>query len=231
MNILITAGGTTEKIDAVRGITNYAGGRLGSLVADCFGASDAVERIFYVCSRAAQRPATQKAQCILAEDTRELEAAVRQLLAQNRVDAVIHSMAVSDYRVKTVTTLPHLLSGKELDRTQKIPSGRTDLLLQLEPTPKIIALFRTLAPGALLVGFKLLSGAGEAELIDTAYRLLQENGCTFVLANDLREFHGDAHAAYLIDGAKQLTHFNTKQQIARGIAAAVLEKSEREAVL
>lgn len=36
MNVLITSGGTTEKIDRVRGITNHATGRLGSIMAKTF---------------------------------------------------------------------------------------------------------------------------------------------------------------------------------------------------
>ena len=36
MHILITSGGTTEKIDQVRGITNFATGTLGKLLAEQF---------------------------------------------------------------------------------------------------------------------------------------------------------------------------------------------------
>ncbi|MFO7160860.1 MAG: phosphopantothenoylcysteine decarboxylase, partial [[Clostridium] cellulosi] len=36
MNVLITAGGTTENIDPVRKIKNTATGRLGSLIAEEF---------------------------------------------------------------------------------------------------------------------------------------------------------------------------------------------------
>ena len=38
INILITAGGTSEPIDSVRSISNTATGRLGSLIADAFEA-------------------------------------------------------------------------------------------------------------------------------------------------------------------------------------------------
>ena len=36
MKILITSGGTTEKIDSVRGITNHATGSLGKYIAEIF---------------------------------------------------------------------------------------------------------------------------------------------------------------------------------------------------
>ncbi|MBT1221005.1 phosphopantothenate--cysteine ligase, partial [Streptococcus equi subsp. equi] len=36
MKLLITSGGTTEAIDAVRGITNHSTGQLGKIVAETF---------------------------------------------------------------------------------------------------------------------------------------------------------------------------------------------------
>ena len=36
MHILITSGGTTEQIDDVRGITNFATGKLGKILAEQF---------------------------------------------------------------------------------------------------------------------------------------------------------------------------------------------------
>lgn len=53
MNIIITAGGTTERIDAVRKITNTGTGKLGSLTAEEFikqGGSN-IEKIFYICEK------------------------------------------------------------------------------------------------------------------------------------------------------------------------------------
>jgi phosphopantothenate-cysteine ligase len=117
MNVLITAGGNTEKIDDVRAIRNTGTGRLGSLVAGKLAAAGA--RIFYVCDRRAVIPQaqgievmgadnmdarTQGVEIINADDVTELEAAVRTACTEHRIDAVVHSMAVSDYRVKNVTT-------------------------------------------------------------------------------------------------------------------------------
>ncbi|MDR2156458.1 MAG: phosphopantothenate--cysteine ligase, partial [Clostridiales Family XIII bacterium] len=104
MNILITAGGTTEKIDEVRSVTNTGTGRLGALIAERFAASDDVSHIFYVCAARSARPKGEKTEVRVADDTRALERAVRELCADRRIDAVIHGMAVSDYRVRTVST-------------------------------------------------------------------------------------------------------------------------------
>ncbi|AEF85115.1 phosphopantothenoylcysteine synthetase/decarboxylase [Treponema primitia ZAS-2] len=110
MNILITAGGTMERIDSVRSITNHATGRLGSLMARCFDEAPETERIFYICGKNAPQPESPKAEITVIEDTAGLERVVRDILQSRRVDAIIHSMAVSDYRVRAVTT-PALIAS------------------------------------------------------------------------------------------------------------------------
>ena len=54
MRILITAGGTSEKIDEVRSITNHSTGKLGSLIAASFLKYDVT--IDYVTTAHALRP-------------------------------------------------------------------------------------------------------------------------------------------------------------------------------
>ena len=46
MNIIVTAGGTSEPIDNVRRIANTGTGRLGSLVADELAEADWTDHIF-----------------------------------------------------------------------------------------------------------------------------------------------------------------------------------------
>jgi len=109
--------------------------------------------------------------------------------------------------------------AQSLDTSKKISSGEPDMALFLEQTPKIISLFSTLVPDALLVGFKLLDGVPRDELIDTAYALLKKNNCAYVLANDMRDIAGDAHTGYLVARDKTVVRrYTTKQDIARGIA-------------
>ena len=56
MNIIVTAGGTSEPIDNVRRIANTGTGRLGSLVADELAEADWTGHIFYVCAKDSNRP-------------------------------------------------------------------------------------------------------------------------------------------------------------------------------
>ena len=107
--ILITAGGTAEPIDNIRSITNTGTGALGSLIADSFAKSRSVERIVYVHGKNAFLPKTKKAVCIEAVSTAALQEAVRKACKEYSPDAIIHSMAVSDYSVGAVVRAEDLI--------------------------------------------------------------------------------------------------------------------------
>jgi phosphopantothenate-cysteine ligase len=230
MNILISSGGTRERIDAVRSITNASTGALGSLLADAFAAYGEVERVFYIAGARALLPQTAKAEIIPIADALDLEQALKKTLAENVIDAAAHCMAVSDFRVSKATTLRRAAQAggveeaEELDRKAKIPSGLDGdkLILVLEENPKIIPLFKQLSPRTLLVGFKLLDGVSHETLIEAAHALLRHNHCTFVLANDAHNIRADAHTGYLVDARKNIERWDTKAEIAAGIAARVI---------
>ncbi len=99
MNILITAGGTSESIDDVRKICNMATGRLGSLIADDF-LEDEKTHVTYVCSRSAVKPQNPRARILPVDDVRSLQNTIESEMRLIPYDAVVHSMAVSDYTVK-----------------------------------------------------------------------------------------------------------------------------------
>ena len=237
MNVLVTAGGTCEPIDDARCISNTGTGRLGSLIADALAEKPEIDNIFYICAKSACRPATDRATVIPIFSVEDLEKAVRDLLRTERIDAVVHSMAVSDYRVRSVSTVEQLQNAltttddiyQALDMTDirsggKLSSQMGSPLLLLEQTPKILPLFRELAPETFLIGFKLLSGVTRERLFEVAKALLEKNGCDLVLANDITQISGDTHKAYLLDGEPAFEEFDTKQEIAQGIAARIIRE-------
>ena len=60
--IIITAGGTSEKIDEVRMITNFSSGRLGMEIARAFlePQNANVGKIYYLCDRNTNVPADER---------------------------------------------------------------------------------------------------------------------------------------------------------------------------
>jgi phosphopantothenate-cysteine ligase len=234
MNIVITAGGNTEKIDEVRVIRNTGTGRLGALVAEKLATQrekEHKERIFYICDRHAVTPRAAGVSVIRADDVTALGEAVREVCAGRRIDAVVHSMAVSDYRVKNVTTVSKaaeagsVIGAPDIREGGKISSDLEDVLVVLERAPKIISLFRGLAPDAVIVGFKLLSDVNEEELIRSGRTLLIKNDCDYVLANDMKHLRGGGHLGHLITRDGSYETYDGKEAIAGAIATAVLRNA------
>lgn len=255
MNVLITAGGTSEKIDDVRKISNTATGRLGSLIADCFLEDEAVS-VTCLCSENAVLPKNPRAKILRISDVRSLQQTVEEQMREFMYDAVIHSMAVSDYTVKysvpsewLAARLAKSISDGNWDgdpalltaqlhaallacdggyRSKKISSDIENLFLCLEKTPKIIGLFKKLQPQTILVGFKLLAGVEENELLSAAQNLMKRNGCDFVLANDQHKIDETHHEAILLGKDHSITRLHTKPEIARAIKDHVMRKAGEE---
>ena len=86
-----------------------------------------------------------------------------------------------------------------IDNSKKISSNQKDLILRLVPMPKIISKLKKWSPNCILIGFKLLSNVEENELKSVAYKLLQNNNCDFVVANDIANISQKSHKAFIID--------------------------------
>lgn len=238
MNVLVTSGGTIEKIDNVRSISNMSTGKLGSTIADSFLNTTGVDKVFYICTKTTVLPTFENAEIIYANSVADLEDAIRELLSHTQIDIIIHCMAVSDYTVKSVTTLSALLEKSANSESSanekinfdsnantggKISSELDDMVLLMERTPKIISLFQKLSPKSTLVGFKLLDNVPLETLIDKGFGVLTKNKCSFVLANDLKDITKDGHIGYLIDKDKNFTKYKTKAEIADAIVSATIQ--------
>lgn len=251
MRVLITAGGTTEKIDEVRAITNHSTGRLGSLIADYFYEAGATE-IVYICSEQAKRPThIQKMRELPIVSVQELYQTLTKELISSHFDIVIHSMAVSDYYLEGTASQDVLTTeivkqlnqhsdmsqeeavkqGLELafhgmasaNQPKKMSSALPTVYFQLKQTPKVIRQIKKIQPNATLVGFKLLVDVDSTELVQVASRLMEKNDADYVLANDLSQIKGDHHVGYLLQQDGSYTIFQTKQEIAKGIVETTMK--------
>ena len=135
MNYLVTGGGTEERIDGVRSITNFATGRLGALIAEGLSRQCGTGTVFYVHGKHAARPEDVSREhggaairLIEVEGVSDLEAAVRRVLAGHEIGAIVHSMAVSDYTVDRVLDG----EGREITARDKIASSERELRLILK---------------------------------------------------------------------------------------------------
>lgn len=226
--IVITAGGTSEKIDNVRKITNSSSGKLGMIIANHLLNYSENFTIYYVCSKNSLRPSDERVKVIEIDGTIDLKNKIETLLLNEKIDYFIHSMAVSDYMTDYVTTIARIkqsiknndnindaFSNVEIINESKISSYEDNLVIVLKPTPKIISIIKDLSPSTYLVGFKLLDGVSKEELIEVAKKLRDKNKCDLVVANDLSTIRDGEHIAYIINKDNEIEESHGKDDIAK----------------
>ncbi|MGD9560598.1 MAG: phosphopantothenoylcysteine decarboxylase, partial [Oscillospiraceae bacterium] len=246
LRVLVTAGDTSERIDAVRKIVNPATGRLGSLTADMFAMTGA--RVTYVCGQNAKMPAQEMEAVYTIESVEELDAVIGRVVAEGKFDCIVHSMAVSEYTLRRITTAHQLAADlsrvlehetprnvKALVREtlcaadaghegKRLPPNRKDLVMVMDPAPNIMAKMRTAQPAALLIGFLLLVGVTRETLVGEAKKQLRREGCDYVLANDMEDIGEAHHRAVLVAAGGGVSELNTKQEIAQAIVKCALSR-------
>lgn len=232
--IIITAGGTSERIDNVRKITNSSSGKLGMAIADHLLKENDDLLIYYVCSKNSLKPSDERVKIIEIDGTMSLKNEVENLLLNEKIDYFIHSMAVSDYMTDYVTTIERIktslrnskdlneaFSNIEIINGSKISSYEDNLVIVLKPTPKIISIIKDLSPSTYLVGFKLLDGVPKEELIEVAKKLRDKNRCDLVVANDLSNIRNGKHIGYIIDKDDEIEESRGKDEIAKSLVRRI----------
>lgn len=229
MKLLITSGGTSEAIDQVRAITNHASGNLGKIIAE--QALKLGHEVTLVTTKQAVKPEPQKNLTIIEITNVESLKSTLEPLVKNH-EALIHSMAVSDYTPVYMTGLDEVQATEDvtslLDKKNaesKISSKDDYQVLFLKKTPKVISYVKKWNPSIHLIGFKLLVDVSKEELFAVARQSIERNGADYILANDLTDIKGNQHIAYLVDKTSEV-QAQTKEEIAQ-LILETLEKGEK----
>ncbi len=196
--IMVTAGPTPVPIDGVRRIVNRFRGRLGAQVAEELIWRGAEAEL--ILGDGAWRPKAP----IPVTVTRTYDEYRDTVLDRVRAGiwAGVYSAGVADYRPRQA------VQGK-------IASGQASLMLDLEPTEKVIDLAMEADPRAHTVAFKYLEGVSEEELIRVASKRLDRAGV--VVATRGEDTRGTDQRALMVrrDG---VTPVENKRAIAAAIA-------------
>ena len=205
--ILITAGGTKEKIDPVRYITNCSSGKMGLALAQ--NAADMGAEVTLVSTFKSEGNYT----IIVAETAQEMEKVVKENLYEQ--DCVIMAAAVADWRAENYST-------------EKMKKGDEDTLtLKLVKNPDILKEICEMdGEKPLIIGF-----CAESEnLIENAKTKIQKKGCDLIIANDISRkdigFNSDENEVYIIDKSLNVKKLDkdTKQNISKHILEEVFEQ-------
>ena len=224
MNILITSGGTSEKIDQVRSITNHSTGQLGKMIAEhCLAEGASVTLL--TTAKAVKPDPHEKLTIKMIEDTEQLLTAMEGLVPAH--DVLIHSMAVSDYKPVYMAGFEEVLASSDLaefmeksNSESKISSSDDYQVLFLKKNPKIIGKVKEWNPNIRLIGFKLLVGVSKEDLLAAAKASLEKNQAELIVANDLTEISSGQHHAYLL-GANTVTEAFSKEEIAEQLLSHI----------
>jgi phosphopantothenoylcysteine synthetase/decarboxylase len=187
MKILVTAGSTRTMIDQVRCISNIFKGRTGADIATYFHIYDHDVTLL----TSSSGDLNTRAGAYYSYNTyEELMSKMKALITEEHFDVIIHSAAVSDYKVEDTL----VMEGDNLMPVNdggKVRSDHPALYLKLVPTEKIIDKIRSdWNFKGILVKFKLQVGMGDEELIEVADESRVCSRADIIVANCL-EWCGD----------------------------------------
>ena len=203
MKVLISAGPTREKIDAVRFLSNRSTGKMG------YALAEAARRLGH---RVVNLPDPAGISVIHVESAAEMADAIHAEAADS--DLIVMAAAVADYRPKRV-----------IDGKMKKSDG--SLLIEFERTEDILAsLGKRKRPGQLLVGF----AAETTSLITYASEKLARKNLDWIAANDVSRsdigFGSDRNAVTLLgsDGSRFEIGPAPKFEVALELLRKITEK-------
>jgi phosphopantothenoylcysteine decarboxylase/phosphopantothenate--cysteine ligase len=181
--VIVTAGGTVERIDPVRYITNDSSGKMGIAIAEA--ARDLGADVTLIAARVtAELPAG--VEVVRVESAEDMLRAVMERF--DAADVVVKAAAVADYR-------------PAVRRTSKMKKKEDRLTLELEKTPDILAEAGRRKTKQLLIGFAAETDDLEANAMDK----LRRKNCDLIVANDVTApgagFDVDTNAVTVFDAA------------------------------
>lgn len=201
--VVVTAGGTIEKLDPVRYISNFSSGKMGTAIADTayiMGADVELISTFET-----ERPYTvSKVQS--AED-------MLKAVENTNPDTIIMAAAVADYRA-------------ENQAEQKMKKTSDDrITISLVKNPDILKTISQTKKDVKIVGF-----CAESEnLLENAKTKIQNKGCDYLVANDISRkdigFGSDDNEVYILDRELNIKHIEktTKYNIAKELLEFIFE--------
>ena len=181
--VLITAGGTKERIDPVRYISNDSSGKMGYALAE-----DAVKKGAEVVliSATTVLPVPNGVKIEYVESAREMQEKVFEYFSET--DIAVMVAAVSDYRVKEPAT-----------QKMKKTDDENEIALTLVKNPDILKQLGNLKKeGQTVIGF----AAETHQVIEFAKQKLVKKNADFIIANDVSDqtigFGSDMHQVTIL---------------------------------
>ncbi|HJO23326.1 MAG: bifunctional phosphopantothenoylcysteine decarboxylase/phosphopantothenate--cysteine ligase CoaBC [Myxococcota bacterium] len=209
--VLVTAGGTRERVDAVRFLGNRSSGKMGFAVASEAARRGAAVVLVAAPSALATPPGVRRIDVESAEEMRE--AVLRELPVST---VVVMTAAVADFR-------PAAPAERKLKKEDLAESA--GMMLELERTPDILAEICKEKADRVVVGF----AAESHDLVAAARRKIARKGCDLLVANDISAsgsgFDSDENAVHFVWPAGEVEELPSLPK--SEVAAQLLDRVEK----
>jgi len=224
--VIVTAGGTREQIDDVRYIGNFSGGK--------FGHALAAEYASIYCDVRLLAPQSVVYRYGLPEGVKHAAftdvESLRSALSAEQFGSLMVGDAVDEYTLRP-TLILHAAAVSDFTPIEKvhgkISSAQDELLIRLQRTEKILPHLRDLfGSQAKIVGFKLLSGVREAELIEAAVKQIASSNTDLCIANDLQDIDGDNRKVHVVRPDGKYRTFAGSTHYVAGIVSRLVRVEE-----
>ena len=209
--ILITAGGTKERIDPVRYISNDSSGKMGYALAKAASILGAKVQLV---STTKQLKVPYGVQVTYVESALEMHDAVTQLFP--KTDIAVMVAAVSDYYV-----------AKRSNQKIKKQQNESGLMLELLENPDILKkLGHSKREGQVVIGF----AAETTNVLEYAKAKLEKKKADVIIANDVSNsrigFNSDHHQVTLLTKDGHIVNLpeKSKEELALNIWESLLEE-------
>ncbi|VTX76356.1 Coenzyme A biosynthesis bifunctional protein CoaBC [Granulicatella adiacens] len=209
--ILITAGGTKERIDPVRYISNDSSGKMGYALAKAASILGAKVQLV---STTKQLKVPYGVQVTYVESALEMLDAVTQLFP--KTDIAVMVAAVSDYYVAN-------RSNQKIKKQQ----NESGLMLELLENPDILKkLGHSKREGQVVIGF----AAETTNVLEYAKAKLEKKKADVIIANDVSNsrigFNSDHHQVTLLTKDGHIVNLpeNSKEELALNIWESLIEE-------
>ncbi|WP_338555818.1 bifunctional phosphopantothenoylcysteine decarboxylase/phosphopantothenate--cysteine ligase CoaBC [Paenibacillus sp. KS-LC4] len=207
-HVLVTAGGTVERLDPVRYLTNDSSGKMGFAIAEAALLMGA--EVTVVAGRTTVEP-PGGAKLVRVESAQQMLDAVTAHF--ETADIVVKAAAVADYRPAQ-------------QQEQKLKKTGEKLTLELARTTDILQLLGERKTHQLLVGF----AAETQQIAHYAMDKLARKHCDLIVANDVSAegagFNGDTNVVQLFgkEGLIEALPLLTKRETAKRILEVAVQR-------
>ena len=216
IRVLVTTGGTREKIDPARFVGNFSSGKQGIGFARAARDLGASVKVIAANVDEALLQGFDHVNVVSAED---LEAEVTAALGS--YDVLVMAAAVADFSPSKVASekIKRSEAGQEIEMSL---TANQDILAMATKQAK------SLDKNVLIIGFAAESGA---DLEGSALIKLKAKGCDFVVANSIESgevFNSDRNSIVLVSAESSERFTGSKYEVARGVLEAISSKVVRK---